>query len=254
MSIRIFFDTEFTGLRKDTTLISIGLISETGEQFYAELSDYDRDQVKEDPFIEQQVISKLRFKEETENRAWEEVASLEEDHDDRINCVYGDTEFVREHLEIWLDRFDKCLMVSDCLAYDWVLFCNLWGHALKIPKKVYYIPMDLCTLFLANAIDPDVTREHYAYNDINIRISPDRHNALYDAKIIKMCFERLYKYDASKEEILHKHLHAPDHVRPKDLKNTVIGGLKVQWILDAMEEYTHSRINQQNKRIILHGN
>lgn len=32
-----FFDTEFTGLRKDTTLISIGIVSDTGDRFYAEL-------------------------------------------------------------------------------------------------------------------------------------------------------------------------------------------------------------------------
>lgn len=38
--IRIFFDTEFTGLIIDPKLISIGLIDESGERtFYAELSD-----------------------------------------------------------------------------------------------------------------------------------------------------------------------------------------------------------------------
>jgi hypothetical protein len=36
---RIFFDTEFTGLRADAALISIGLVDETGSEFYAELSD-----------------------------------------------------------------------------------------------------------------------------------------------------------------------------------------------------------------------
>ena len=35
---KIFFDTEFTGLHQKTTLISIGLIAETGETFYAELN------------------------------------------------------------------------------------------------------------------------------------------------------------------------------------------------------------------------
>ena len=42
---KIFFDTEFTGLHQNTTLISIGLIAETGQTFYAELTDYDRCQV-----------------------------------------------------------------------------------------------------------------------------------------------------------------------------------------------------------------
>ena len=40
--MKIFFDTEFTGLHKDTTLISIGLIAEDRRCFYAELTDYKR--------------------------------------------------------------------------------------------------------------------------------------------------------------------------------------------------------------------
>jgi len=37
--LRVFFDTEFSGLIVDQKLISIGLISEDGERsFYAELS------------------------------------------------------------------------------------------------------------------------------------------------------------------------------------------------------------------------
>lgn len=38
--MKVFFDTEFTGLHKNTTLISIGLISEDRRIFYAELTDY----------------------------------------------------------------------------------------------------------------------------------------------------------------------------------------------------------------------
>lgn len=38
--MRIFFDTEFTGLTDDARLISIGLVDEAGEhEFYAELAD-----------------------------------------------------------------------------------------------------------------------------------------------------------------------------------------------------------------------
>lgn len=38
--MRIFFDTEFTGLTDDAKLISIGLVDETGvDEFYAELRD-----------------------------------------------------------------------------------------------------------------------------------------------------------------------------------------------------------------------
>jgi hypothetical protein len=49
-----FFDTEFTGLRKDTTLISIGIVSDTGDRFYAELTDYDEGMC--DEWIEKNVL------------------------------------------------------------------------------------------------------------------------------------------------------------------------------------------------------
>lgn len=41
MSTRIFFDCEFTDLSSSASLISAGFISHSGDQFYAELSDYE---------------------------------------------------------------------------------------------------------------------------------------------------------------------------------------------------------------------
>ena len=43
--MKVFLDTEFTGLRQNTTLVSIGLVAENGDTFYAELTDYDKSQV-----------------------------------------------------------------------------------------------------------------------------------------------------------------------------------------------------------------
>ena len=59
--MKIFFDTEFTGLHKDTTLISIGLISEDRRCFYAELTDYKRTLPDVDNWnwIEENVIANL---------------------------------------------------------------------------------------------------------------------------------------------------------------------------------------------------
>ena len=44
---KIALDTEFTGLHKSTTLISLALVSECGKTFYAEFIDYDKTQVDE---------------------------------------------------------------------------------------------------------------------------------------------------------------------------------------------------------------
>ncbi|WP_376716592.1 hypothetical protein [Vagococcus carniphilus] len=55
--MKVFFDTEFTGLHKDTTLISIGLIAENGNKFYAEFTDYDKTQI--DDWLQENVINNL---------------------------------------------------------------------------------------------------------------------------------------------------------------------------------------------------
>lgn len=80
-------------------------------------------------------------------------------------------------------------MWSDCLAYDWVLFCNIFGGAFEVPKNVYYIPFDICTLFKIGGINPDVNREEYA-NSTYLELQ--KHNALHDANIIMKCYENYF--------------------------------------------------------------
>ena len=63
-STKVFFDCEFTGLHKNTTLVSIGLISEHGQTFYAELNDYDKSQL--DDWLKSNVIKNLFFKDDCE--------------------------------------------------------------------------------------------------------------------------------------------------------------------------------------------
>lgn len=55
--MKVFFDTEFTGLHRLTTLISIGLIAENERKFYAEFTDYNWDHV--DPWLQENVVDKL---------------------------------------------------------------------------------------------------------------------------------------------------------------------------------------------------
>ena len=54
-TMRLFFDMEFTGLHKNTTPISIGIVSEGGKTFYAEFTDYDESQC--DDWIKENVTS-----------------------------------------------------------------------------------------------------------------------------------------------------------------------------------------------------
>lgn len=190
--MKIFFDTEFTGLHKDTTLISIGLISEDGRTFYAELNDYDKTQV--DEWLQANVIDNLILGESKEGE--QEYYAATRSHDNPVgNDLYnnfsvtlrGNISEVKDALKVWFEQFDKIEIWSDCLAYDWVLFNNIFGHAFNIPNNVNYIPLDICTLFKIKGIDPDISREEFIGNSIE----GDKHNALYDAKVIKSCYEKL---------------------------------------------------------------
>lgn len=172
---KIFFDTEFTGLKQDTKLISIGLISEDGKTFYAETS-YQYEDKDLDDWLRENVIANLRFVSE-----YSSDPILDCDH----HAMKAQGSRIASQLSEWLTQFETCEMWSDCLAYDWVLFCQLFGHAFNIPKNVYYIPFDLATLLKIKGVDPDVNREEFSGLE-----GKRKHNALWDAKVIKACYEK----------------------------------------------------------------
>lgn len=173
MRTKIFFDMEFTGLHQETTLISIGCVAESGERFYAELDDYDVNQV--DNWIYDNVIKNM----------W--IQNPNNKYPQDVVYTVGNIDDVKLDFELWLSRFTEVEMWSDTLAYDWVLFCQIWGHAFNIPKNVYYIPFDIATLLKIKGFDPDINREKFC----KIHTTQYKHNALWDAMVIKACYEKL---------------------------------------------------------------
>jgi len=193
MTTKLFFDTEFTGLHQNTTLISIGIVSQDGRTFYAEFTDYDKTQV--DDWIKENVISKLQFNDqEKEKQKQSNVQFLTEGVHYR---GFGNTETVKNHLIQWMKQFDSVQIWSDCLAYDWVLFCQIFGHAFLIPKNIYYIPFDICPLLLLAGGNADVDREEFVGNMIEVNDAlmwgggNKKHNALWDAYVIRACYKKL---------------------------------------------------------------
>jgi hypothetical protein len=170
--MNIFFDAEFTGLYQHTTLISLGLVADNGQVFYAEFTDYDFSQV--DKWTEENILALTIL----DDRFYQ-VTSVS-------TMICAKSRRVKYELEDWLTQFDYVEMWGDCLAYDWVLFCQLFGGGAEcLPRNVYYIPFDICTLFKVRGIDPDISRIEYA------GVKAVKHNALDDARVIKACYERL---------------------------------------------------------------
>lgn len=182
---KIFFDTEFTGLHQKTTLISIGLISECGETFYAEFLDFDEAQIND--WLRDNVLKNMQYLWHRNNEPKEMIRYNPNGNDLEKVEVFGKTVTIKKALEEWLAQFEEIEIWSDCLSYDWVLFNQIFGHAFNIPKNVYYIPFDICTLFKEKGIDPDISREQFS----GMQEGSQKHNALWDAKVIKACFDKL---------------------------------------------------------------
>ena len=177
--VNLFYDSEFTGLHQSTTLISVGFVSETGAEFYAEFSDYDQSQC--DEWIKRNVLAHTRWLQQTAQQPF----ALQEGN---LSLCYGDQAFVTERLTQWLSQFPAIHVWADCLAWDWVLFSELFGGALHIPQHIFYMPFDLATLFNASGLDPATPRVEFAEMSA---CGVHQHNALWDAKVVKACHSKL---------------------------------------------------------------
>lgn len=192
--MNIYMDSEFTGLKQNTTLLSLGLVSEDNRVFYAEFTDFDRKQLND--WIISNVLNNLLFK--NRDPFFEQTP-----HDlGSSYFIKGNSDEICAKLISWLKQFTAVTIVSDCLAYDWVLFCELFGGAQFLPSNVYYIPMDICTMFDLKGIDPDVNRERFIHNEIidvnDLKLSASmctalgsKHNSLWDALVIKTCYDKI---------------------------------------------------------------
>lgn len=191
--MKLFLDTEFTGLHQNTSLLSIALVDEEGRTFYAEISDYDFTQMDEwllNNVMNNMIFSVNHFSAErfTDNRNM--TRSMYSSYSVQMRGPFKE---VSDKLTQWLKQYDNIEIWSDCLAYDWVLFNSLFGTALNIPSNVYYIPFDICTVFKMKDIDPDISRERFIEDRIDNIDLPHfmKHNALWDAYVIKECYLKL---------------------------------------------------------------
>lgn len=188
--MKVFFDTEFRGLHKNTTLISIGLISEDRRIFYAELTDYDKEQC--DDWIKKNVIANLI------------ITKLPSDKKYIPNYHIGTKDNIAVTLENWFRQFKNVELVSDVCHYDMVLLIDLFRNALNLPTNVCpschdinqdiarYYNIDLQTAF-------DKSREKILWDNYKEHaVGGEKHNALHDAKVIRELYQILNKINFDK--------------------------------------------------------
>lgn len=188
--MKLFFDLEFTGLHKTTNIMSIGIISEDGKKFYAEINDYDKSQVND--WLEQNVIKHFSFN--YQNVA---IPKMPVCMCNNYACKQS-FEDVRETLNTWLNQFDEIQFVSDVCHYDFVLMIDLIsGHALDLPINIsavcHDINQDIAAYHkISDSEAFDLSREEFLINN-SVHIKGEKHNALYDAKVIRAIYDIVNK-------------------------------------------------------------
>jgi len=188
--MRIFWDSEFTGLHQNTTLISIGFVTESNHTFYGECTDFDPKQV--DEWVEKNVLSNLLFMKwmPTTQTITPTVTMPYEHVSKKSTEVCGTSKHIVNYLEKWLQQFKPVQLWGDVCNYDWVLLSELWGGGMNIPKWLSYAPGDISTLFYLAGLDPiHNNREDFA----GVKSKDKKHNALWDAIIAKRNYEKLIK-------------------------------------------------------------
>ena len=187
--MHIYFDFEMTGLHHETDPVSLGMKAENGKKLYLEFTDYDP--MKVDDWVQEHVVDHMWMQSKIPPRAyWEDI------EEGVLRFETATREEAPEIITEWLESLDKkeedvFVMYGDCLAYDWMLFCRLYGTAFDVPEFIYYIPMDLCTALLYAGLDPDVSREGLA------GMEGEKHHALFDAEVIEACKQEIDKLKMS---------------------------------------------------------
>lgn len=157
--MKIFLDCEFTQLNQASKLISLALVSESGKEFYVELTDtYSVEDCSE--FVIQNVLPQL-------------------DH-----TRYGQSLVeARAGLRRFLSEFDEKLEVcSDAPHWDWGFFCDLaCADHQPWPVQVVSQPTNLTSLF--NQVNAEAIEQ--------VELSDLPHHALLDARILAELFKIL---------------------------------------------------------------
>lgn len=177
----IFFDTEFTELTQNAKLLSVALVADTGEKLYAECTDFNPQELSK--WVKENVIDNFSLQQSNDANA----ASME---------IKGTEAEIAAAIKRWLNQFEaknknvQFQFWGDSPAWDWILFCELFGSSFGRPANIHYMCMDIATVFQIKGYDPDCTRTDFLKEN-HISIEGHQHNALYDALVTQKCYEVL---------------------------------------------------------------
>jgi len=217
-ALQVVFDTEFTGLQKDTDLISIGCITKDGHVFYGQTTDYDAEKASEatQEFIKETIEPSL-FSSISEliNSDLGKLL-LDTDNPNNITIVIDTYENVSKQFQEWVkwiweesnDEYEVMTFVSDVAHYDAVLLIDMLSGG----KDAFQIPTFVCPAIY------DIMFDIHLYLFSAPVLSTKRLDYFYDAFDINRETFVVYLMDSMKTDLAMKY----SDTRPNFLVNHVL--------------------------------
>jgi len=171
---RLFFNVRYSC----DTIVSLGIISEQGDLFYAEFTDYV---TNDDAFeFNEKIIGSLLCN----------TLTLIESNE---YYYKGNSDYIFVELQRFLYKFTDYVMFTIYSPEKWVLLCKCYATLFNDKDIV-----DIYTQFYLKGIDSDIDIYEYSQDYLqneNLFTLPEifcvHHNALYEAFLIKSCYEKL---------------------------------------------------------------
>ncbi len=185
--MKYFIDTEFSEKPNTIDLISIGIVNESGESLYAINKECDvakifntnnwvRDNVLL-PIYRGNIVGDQRNRRDF--TASEMVFLFDEIGTSILDLREGILEFIGDdkNPEFW----------GYYSAYDWVVFCWIFGKMIDLPKGFPMYCLDIKQLMISKGLDKEWKR-------VNCPDPEGKHDALVDAKWNKKLYDTIMVY------------------------------------------------------------
>lgn len=154
--MKYFLDTEFLEDGKTIELISIGIVCEDGREYYAvHWNPETMMRARADPWMREHVMKHISGE-----------AKVKEVIADDIRVFMGQHPGL---IEMW----------ADYASYDWVVFCQIFGKMIDLPKRWPKFCHDIQQA-KPKGLELVKIREEY------------QHHALWDAKEVAMRWEQIF--------------------------------------------------------------
>ncbi|MDJ0723726.1 MAG: 3'-5' exoribonuclease [Prochloraceae cyanobacterium] len=194
--MKIFIDTEFIEDGKTIDLISIGMINEDGEEYYAINLDCKFDRAND--WVKENVFPPIGIKLE------KEFNYIKFPKEKTLLDYYKNKPVIAKEVELFLrgNNGDRDIEIwCDYGHYDYVVICQLYGKMINLPNIFPYYFNDIQSLArqLSRIKNYQVLLNSILPEDLEI---DGNHNALLGAKSCKLRYEYLETMLTSIQNVL----------------------------------------------------